>query len=41
MKTLLKDLAVILLILMLGITGCVAPATQPPPTQTPVPEVKA
>ncbi len=41
MKTLLKDLVVFLLILVLGITGCAASATQPPPTQTPVPEVKA
>jgi ketosteroid isomerase-like protein len=41
MKTLLKDFAMILLILVLGMTGCAAPATQPPPTQTPVPEVKA
>ena len=32
MKTLLKNLAVFLLILVLGITGCAAPATQPPPT---------
>jgi ketosteroid isomerase-like protein len=39
MKTLLKDLAMILLVLVLGITGCAAPATQPPPTQTPVPAV--
>jgi hypothetical protein len=44
MKTLLKDLAVFLLILVLGVTGCAAPATQspptqPPPTQPPVPEV--
>jgi hypothetical protein len=38
MKTLLKDLAVFLLILVLGITGCAAPATQLPPTQTPAPE---
>ena len=35
MKTLLKDLAVFLLILALGITGCAAPATQLPPTQSP------
>jgi ketosteroid isomerase-like protein len=44
MKTLLKDLAMFLLIVVLGITGCAAPATQssptqPPPTQPPVPEV--
>jgi ketosteroid isomerase-like protein len=41
MKALLKYIAVILLILVLGVTGCAAPVTQPPPTQTPVPEVKA
>jgi hypothetical protein len=40
----LKDLAVIFLVLVLGVTGCAAPATQlpptqPPPTQPPVPEV--
>jgi ketosteroid isomerase-like protein len=35
MKTLLKNLVVFLLILVLGITGCAAPATQPPPTQPP------
>jgi len=35
MKTLLKDLAMILLILVLGVTGCTAPATQLPPTQSP------
>ncbi len=44
MKTLLKDLAMFLLIVVLGITGCAAPATQssptqPPPTQPLVPEV--
>lgn len=39
MKTLFKDLAVFLLILVLGVTGCAAPATQFPPTQTPFPEV--
>ncbi len=39
MKTLLKDLAVFLLILVLGVTGCAAPATRSPPTQTPFPEV--
>lgn len=44
MKTLLKELAVFLLILVLGIAGCAAPATrplptQPPPTQPPAPEV--
>jgi ketosteroid isomerase-like protein len=44
MKTLLKDLAVLFLILVLGITGCTAPATQSlplqsPPTQTPMPEI--
>ncbi len=38
MKTLLKDLAVFLLILVLGVTGCAAPAIQPPPTQPPAPE---
>jgi hypothetical protein len=36
MKTLLKDLAMFLLILVLGLAGCAAPATQPPPTPTPV-----
>ncbi|MBI5954894.1 MAG: nuclear transport factor 2 family protein [Chloroflexi bacterium] len=35
MKTLFKDLAVFLLILVLGMTGCNAPATQSPPTQPP------
>jgi ketosteroid isomerase-like protein len=33
MKILFKDLAVFLLILVLGITGCAAPATQSPPIQ--------
>jgi ketosteroid isomerase-like protein len=37
MKTLLKDLAVFLLILVLGITGCAGPTTQPPPTPVSVP----
>jgi hypothetical protein len=41
MKTQLNQLTVTLLILVLGITGCIAPATQPPPTQTPVPEATA
>ena len=40
MKTLLKDLAVFLLILVLGITGCAAPAIQPPPTQPASPRSK-
>ncbi|MDO9302203.1 MAG: nuclear transport factor 2 family protein, partial [Anaerolineales bacterium] len=35
MKTLLKVFAVFLLILVLGIAGCAAPTTQPPPTQPP------
>lgn len=39
MKTLLKDITMILLIFVLGIAGCAAPATQPPPTQPPAPEV--
>jgi len=38
MKTLLKDLVVFFLILVLGVTGCAAPAIQPPPTQPPAPE---
>lgn len=41
MKTRLNQLAVILLVLVLGVAGCIAPATQPPPTQTPVPEATA
>jgi len=41
MKTQLKPLSVTLLVLVLGITGCIAPATQPPPTQAPVPEATA
>lgn len=41
MKTRLNQLTVILLVLVLGVAGCVAPATQPPPTQTPVPEAPA
>lgn len=36
MKTLLKNLALFLLILGLGLAGCAAPATQPPPSPTPV-----
>jgi ketosteroid isomerase-like protein len=41
MKTRLKQLAVFLMILVLSIPGCSNPATQPPPTQTPVPEATA
>jgi hypothetical protein len=37
MKTLLKNLALFLLILAFGLAGCAAPATQPPPAPTPVP----
>lgn len=37
MKTLLKNLALFLLILGLGLAGCATPATQPPPAPTPVP----
>lgn len=39
MKTLLKDIVIILLILVLGMTGCTTPATQPSPIQTSVPVV--
>jgi len=38
MKTRLYQLTVILMIFVLSIAGCAIPATQPSPTQTPVPE---
>jgi hypothetical protein len=41
MKTRLNQLSVTLMILVLSIAGCTNPATQPPPTQTPVPEAMA
>lgn len=37
MKTLLKDVTMFLFMLVLGITGCATPATQPPPVPTPAP----
>lgn len=38
MKTLFAPFTAILVILVLGITGCASQASQPPPTQTPLPE---